>query len=584
MYVDKFPVTNADYAEYLTASGYVPRDSGHWLEQNFDFNSKDGETPRPKAGWEDKPVTYVSLEDAREYCGFQGKRLPHAYEWQYFAQGTDGRLYPWGNIDNANLTPAVNSNWTNPGPERVGQYPGGSSPFGIQDLVRSVWQYTSEFQDEHTRAVIVRGGSNYVPWRGTGHTAPGSVNPMTGENLTHPWGGSRWYFRPAERLDNYNKYFLMSGSYERAGTLGFRCVADAVDDCRTNGSLCLMQHANGKRGTSAISDSLKLFSAESGEALPTRAGELVFRGPENGFELWAPAADAKTTVHLHVGSLHGARGTLVATVAGEARIAQDIYPNVSEISLAYRGGPLRVRYTIKPETVCTSLPCLQSLELVCEAGLPMDHCVVDLSKAGTLDWAHWGSLRRSETDTAGRWFSETKRGGPALLRPELKNASDLDTWGGKAWPSDRVVYSWTGGSPTNHTQSARAGVTSAEGTFSLTVPAPQRSSAGRWKLSLYLGLFNYGAFGNSATLRISSPGRPSVERSVDHDNGNNNDWKNLAATIVFDRETTITWALGDCNPDNAKCGLVSFQAASLQECSEGIGGLTLHGATLEEVI
>ena len=43
----------------------------------------------------------------------------------------------------------------------MGRHPGGASPFGVQDLVRSVWQYTSEFQDIHTRSVVLRGGSNY---------------------------------------------------------------------------------------------------------------------------------------------------------------------------------------------------------------------------------------------------------------------------------------------------------------------------------------------------------------------------------------------------------------------------------------
>ena len=64
------------------------------------------------------------------------------------------------------MTPAVNNNFTNPGPEEVGQYQGGASPFGVQDLIRSVWQYTSEFEDIHTRSVILRGGSNYHPYRG----------------------------------------------------------------------------------------------------------------------------------------------------------------------------------------------------------------------------------------------------------------------------------------------------------------------------------------------------------------------------------------------------------------------------------
>eukprot|EP01047_Picozoa_sp_COSAG01_P008194 COSAG01_NODE_319_length_18909_cov_32.636151_18_plen_551_part_00 len=80
MYVDRFPVTNDQYHEYLRASKYVPTDRGRWLERNF------GSDGKPRAGWGGRPVTYVSLDDARHYCAFHQKRLPHSYEWQYLSQ------------------------------------------------------------------------------------------------------------------------------------------------------------------------------------------------------------------------------------------------------------------------------------------------------------------------------------------------------------------------------------------------------------------------------------------------------------------------------------------------------------------
>ena len=54
--------------------------------------------------------------------------------------------------------------------------------------------------------------------------------PVPG-STPHPRGGSHWYFPPAFDLATYNKYVIMGGSYERAGAIGFRCVADAEDDC-----------------------------------------------------------------------------------------------------------------------------------------------------------------------------------------------------------------------------------------------------------------------------------------------------------------------------------------------------------------
>eukprot|EP00930_Biecheleria_cincta_P043152 TRINITY_DN29669_c0_g1_i1.p1 TRINITY_DN29669_c0_g1~~TRINITY_DN29669_c0_g1_i1.p1 ORF type:complete len:927 (+),score=116.79 TRINITY_DN29669_c0_g1_i1:22-2781(+) len=198
-YMDKFPVTVENYSNYINATGYRPADEYNWLKN---WNG----AQNPPSVLLDVPVTYVGLEEARAYCRWAhgGSRLPHSWEWQYAAQGgVAGRLYPWGNDKDTSKFPTSTDGNIFRGPERVTAHsPEGDSAFGISDLVGNVWQYTDEFQDLHTRAVILQGGSNYRP------------------------KGSSWYFPQAMELNLHEKYFLMDDRYERAGTIGFRCVKD----------------------------------------------------------------------------------------------------------------------------------------------------------------------------------------------------------------------------------------------------------------------------------------------------------------------------------------------------------------------
>ena len=94
----------------------------------------------PPAQLADVPVTYVSLEEARAFCKWRGARLPHSHEWQYAAQGTDGRLYPWGNTKDQSRYPVMKSGNTFLGPEPVTAHASGKSPFGVQDMVGNVYQ------------------------------------------------------------------------------------------------------------------------------------------------------------------------------------------------------------------------------------------------------------------------------------------------------------------------------------------------------------------------------------------------------------------------------------------------------------
>jgi len=194
-FMDKFPVTNAQFKEFLDATNYTPRDT-----MNFLRDWKNGAIPQ---GWENRPVTWVSLEDARAYAKWAGKRLPHEWEWQLAAQGTDGRVYPWGNLWQPANVPTPATGRTMPGPDPVDAHSGGASPYGVMDMVGNVWQWTDEFTDEHTGAAILRGGEYYQPQ------------------------GSIWYFPQAYRNDQHSKLLLMSPSYDRSGGVGFRCVRDA---------------------------------------------------------------------------------------------------------------------------------------------------------------------------------------------------------------------------------------------------------------------------------------------------------------------------------------------------------------------
>ncbi|MET0520329.1 MAG: SUMF1/EgtB/PvdO family nonheme iron enzyme, partial [Burkholderiaceae bacterium] len=199
-FIDRSPVSNAQFKAFLDASGYRPADAQNFLK---DWTQRDGRPWHYPEGWADKPVTWVALEDARAYAAWAGKRLPQEWEWQYAAQGTDGRAYPWGNSWRDDAVPAPEKGRRHPAPADNDAYPLGASPFGVLDLVGHVWQWTSEFEDDHTRAAILRGGSRYQPQ------------------------DSIWYFPQAYRNDQHGKYLLMAPAKDRSAMIGFRCVVDA---------------------------------------------------------------------------------------------------------------------------------------------------------------------------------------------------------------------------------------------------------------------------------------------------------------------------------------------------------------------
>ncbi len=193
--IDETPVTNAQFAQFLAATGYHPEYPQHFLRHWSDA--------RPPAGKADHPVVWVDLIDARAYAKWAGKRLPTEDEWQYAAQGGGGREYPWGN----GLRPGVCNLGETGDTTPVKAFPDGrSAAFPAYDYCGNVWQWTEGVHTEgRTRFCLIRGGSHFVP-------GPDA---------------SLWYTDAGVRPASFSsKFLLLWPGLDRCATIGFRCVVD----------------------------------------------------------------------------------------------------------------------------------------------------------------------------------------------------------------------------------------------------------------------------------------------------------------------------------------------------------------------
>jgi formylglycine-generating enzyme required for sulfatase activity len=190
--IDETPVTNAQFAKFLEAANYRPSHP-----ENFLKHWRQGQPPADQT---DHPVVWVDLDDARAYAAWAGKRLPMEEEWQYAAQGGDGREFPWGNGLRAGVCNHGETGGTTP----VKAFGAGRSPCGCYDLCGNIWHWTeSERSDDRTRFCIIRGGSYFTAQ------------------------GSNWYVDGGPRAADFaTKFLLMWPGLDRCATIGFRCVMD----------------------------------------------------------------------------------------------------------------------------------------------------------------------------------------------------------------------------------------------------------------------------------------------------------------------------------------------------------------------
>ena len=172
-YIDRFPVTNADYRKFVLETVY--EEPAHWRR---------GTWPEGKA---DHPVVQVTWESALAYAQWAGKRLPTEVEWEKAARGSNGRQWPWGSPFDPHKC-----NTSSDGTTPVGKYsPLGDSPYGCADMSGNVWEWI--------------GGK--------------------ASSLRMPLRGGDWLDGPEEATTYYRR---MHTPKRKNDFVGFRCAADTA--------------------------------------------------------------------------------------------------------------------------------------------------------------------------------------------------------------------------------------------------------------------------------------------------------------------------------------------------------------------
>ncbi len=228
-YIDKYEVTNAQYATFLNEYEKNDDAAGHELLEigsSYCLIEKVGGTYQPKAGYENHPVIEVSWYGAAAYAQFYGKRLPTEAQWEKASRGgLVGKKYPNGDTishDDANYSGTGGRDiWDRTSP--VGSFP--PNGYGLYDMAGNVWEWCADEYDSGYYSVSPKdnplGPGTPIFFVNDGFANVTSWRVLRGGSLRNNTSFLTPRLRCADRYLTYRRY--------PAGTnydVGFRCAQD----------------------------------------------------------------------------------------------------------------------------------------------------------------------------------------------------------------------------------------------------------------------------------------------------------------------------------------------------------------------